>query len=239
VKGYTWANGGAYAEYVCVAEDALALKPGNISFEQAASVPSTGFIALQVLRSHGQLQAGEKVLINGAGGGVGTIAIQLAKAVGAEVTGVDSANKLELVRSLGADHVIDYTREDFTKGSLRYDLIFDIPGNHPFSACRRALTARGTYVLIAHDHYGQVGRRVLGSVPRVLKLAAMSPFVKQLPRLGLSLPSKKEAMATLTAFLEAGKLTPVIDRVYPLSETAEAIRYLAKGHAQGKIIITP
>jgi NADPH:quinone reductase-like Zn-dependent oxidoreductase len=238
VTGHSWANGGAYAEYVSVAEDALALKPDNVTFEQAAAVPTTGFIALQVLRKDGQLRSGEKVLINGAGGGVGTIAVQLAKAVGAYVTGVDSTQKLDMVRSLGADHVIDYAQEDFTQGSERYDFIFDIPGNHSFSTCRRVLTPRGTYVLIGHDHYGTVGRRILGSLPRVLKLVAMSPFVSQLPKLGLTTQPKKDAMTILKEFLEGGKLTPVIDRTFPLSEAAEAIRYLSEGRARGKVVLT-
>jgi NADPH:quinone reductase-like Zn-dependent oxidoreductase len=238
VRGYSWSNGGAYAEYVAVAEDSLALKPENVTFEQAAAVPSTGFIALQVLRQKGHPLAGEHVLINGAAGGVGTIALQLAKAAGAQVTGVDSTDKLDLVRSLGADHVIDYTREDFTRGSRRYDLIFDIPGNHSLSACRRALTPDGTYVLIAHDHYGKVGRRVLGSVPRVLGLLVISPFVRQLPKPSMAMPPKKEAIETLRKHLESGQLTPVIDKTFPLSQTAQAIRYLSQGRACGKVIIT-
>jgi NADPH:quinone reductase-like Zn-dependent oxidoreductase len=236
VRGYGWTNGGASAEYVSVAQDSLALKPANVSFEQAAAVPSTGYIALQILGK--PLRDGARVLVNGAGGGVGTIALQLAKAQGAEVTGVDSAEKLELIRSLGADHVIDYTREDFTRGAQRYDLIFDIPGNHSFSECRRVLTPEGTYLLIAHDHYGKVGRRVLGSVPRMLALLAMSRFVRHLPKTGISMPSKKDAIATLTGYLQSGQLTPVIDRTFPLSETAEAIRYLTEGRARGKIVIT-
>jgi NADPH:quinone reductase-like Zn-dependent oxidoreductase len=236
VKGYGWTNGGAYAEYVSVAQDSLALKPANVTFEQAAAVPSTGYIALQVLGK--PLRAGDRVLINGAGGGVGTIALQLAKAEGAHVTGVDSTEKLDLIRSLGADQVIDYTREDFTRGAQRYDLIFDIPGNHSFSQCRRVLTPWGTYLLIAHDHYGKAGRRVLGSVPRMLGLLAMSRFVRQLPKTGTSMPSKKDAIARLTRYLEAGQLTPVIDRTFPLSETAQAIRYLSEGRARGKIVIT-
>ena len=151
IKGYQWANGGAYAEYVSVPEDSLALKPANITFEQAAAVPTSGLITLQNLPNEGRLQSGQRVLVNGAGGGVGALAVQIAKAYGAEVTGVDSTKKLEMVRSLGADRVIDYTQEDFTQGGERYDLIFDIPGNHPFSDCRRVLTPEGTYVLIGHE----------------------------------------------------------------------------------------
>jgi NADPH:quinone reductase-like Zn-dependent oxidoreductase len=165
-------------------------------------------------------------------------AIRLAKAYGANVTGVDNTKKRDMVRSLGADRVIDYTQEDFTQSGERYDLIFDIPGNHPFSACRRVLTPNGKYVLIGHDRFGQEAGRWFGSIPRVLKLVALSPFVSQLPTLSFSMPSKKDSMAVLKEFLEAGKLTPVIDRTFPLSETPEAIRYLEEGHAQGKVVIT-
>ncbi|MEJ7815204.1 MAG: NAD(P)-dependent alcohol dehydrogenase, partial [Rubrobacter sp.] len=237
VRGHQWHNGGAYAEYVSVPEDQLALKPVNVTFEQAAAVPTSGIIALQGLHEYGQVQAGQEVLINGAGGGVGTIAVQLAKAYGANVTGVDSTRKLDLVRSLGAGRVIDYTQEDFTQSGVRYDLIVDIPGNHSLSECRRALTLKGTYVLIGHDHFGKRGDRFLGGLPRGLKLIVMSPFVSQLPDLNFSMPSKKDSMAVLKELLEAGKITPIIDRTYPLSEVPEAIRYLEEGYARGKVLI--
>ena len=238
IKGYQWTNGGAYAEYVSVPQDALALKPANISFEQAAAVPTSGLIALQNLPNEGRLQPGKRVLVNGAGGGVGALAVQLAKAYGATVTGVDNTKKLEMVRSLGADHLIDYTKEDFTQSGERYDLIFDIPGNHPFSGCRRVLTPNGKYVLIGHDRFGQGAGRWFGSLPRVLKLVARSPFVTQLPPPNFSMPNKKDSMAVLREFLDAGKLTPVIDRRYLLGEVPEAIRYLEEGHARGKVVIT-
>jgi NADPH:quinone reductase-like Zn-dependent oxidoreductase len=238
IKGYQWTNGGAYAEYVSVPEDSLALKPANITFEQAAAVPTSGLIALLNLPNEGRLQSGQRVLVNGAGGGVGALAVQIAKAYGAEVTGVDNTMKREMVRSLGADHVIDYTQEDFTQSGERYDLIFDIPGNHPFSACRRVLTPDGKYVLIGHDRFGQGAGRWFGSIPRVLKLVALSPFVSQLPTPNLSMPDKKNQMVALKRLLEAGKFTPVIDRTYPLSEVPEAIRYLEEGHARGKVVIT-
>jgi len=237
-RQWQWHNGGAYAEYVSVPEEQLALKPANITFEQAAAVPSSGFIALSGLRHQGQVRPGQKVLINGAGGGVGALAVQLAKAYGAEVTGVDSTRKLDMVRSLGADQVIDYTQEDFTQSGERYDLILDVPGNHSLSECRRALTPEGTYVLIGHDHFGVSGGRWLGSLPRFFKLVVMSPFVSQLPDLNFSMPSKKDSMAVLREFIEAGKITPVIDRTYPLSEVPEAIRYLEEGHVQGKVVVT-
>ena len=237
IRGYQWTNGGAYAEYVSVPEDLLALKPANITFEQAAAVPTSGLIALHNLPNEGRLHPDQSVLVNGAGGGVGTIAVQLAKAYGANVTGVEDTAKLEMVRSIGADQVIDYTKEDFTQSGERYDLIFDIPGNHSFSACRRVLAPDGKYVLIGHDRFGQGAGRWLGSIPRVLKLVALSPFVTQLPTPNFSMPNKKDSMAVLREFLEAGKLTPVIERRYLLEEVPEAIRYLEEGHARGKLVI--
>jgi NADPH:quinone reductase-like Zn-dependent oxidoreductase len=237
VRGHQWHNGGAYAEYVSVPEAALALKPANLTFAQAAAVPTSGFIALQGLRGEGQLRPGQKVLINGLGGAVGTFAVQLAKAYGAHVTGVDSTGKLDMLRALGADRVIDYTREDFTRSGERYNLILDIPGNHSFSDCRRALIPKGTYVLIGHDHFGASGGHWMGSMPRALSLVALSPFVSQLPRLR-TLKQIEHRLAVLKELIEAGKITPVIDRTYPLSEVPEAIRCMATGHAQGRVVIT-
>jgi NADPH:quinone reductase-like Zn-dependent oxidoreductase len=234
-----WRNGGAFAEYVSVPQDALALKPNGITFEQAAAVPTSGFIALLNLENGRLIQPGQSVLVNGAGGGVGTIAVQLAKAYGARVTGVDNTEKMEMVRSLGADHVIDYTQEDFTQRGERYDLVFDVASNLSLSACKRALTPTGIYVLIGHDHFGNAAGRVFGSLPRILKHVALSPFVSQLPDLSFSISSKKDIMVVLKEFLEEGKLTPVVDRTYPLSEVPEAMRYLQGGRARGKIIITP
>jgi NADPH:quinone reductase-like Zn-dependent oxidoreductase len=238
IKGYQWTNGGAYAEYVSVPEDQLALKPANFTFERAAAVPTSGLIALQNLPNEGRLHSGQSVLINGAGGGVGALTVQLAKAYGAKVTGVDDTTKLDMVRLIGADEVIDYTKEDFTQSGDRYDLVFDIPGNHPFSACRRVLAPDGKYVLIGHDRFGQGAGRWLGSIPRVLKLVALSPFVSQLPTPKFSMPDKKNQMVVLKQLIETGKLRPVIDRTYSLGEVPEAIRYLEEGHAQGKVIIT-
>jgi NADPH:quinone reductase-like Zn-dependent oxidoreductase len=238
VRGYQWRNGGAYAEYASVPEDALAPKPANVTFEQAASVPTSGLIVLQNLPDEGLPKPGQSVLINGAGGGVGSLAVQIAKAYGATVTGVDSAGKLELVRSLGADRVIDYTKEDFTQSGERYDLIFDIPGNRPFADCRRVLTPDGKYVLIGHDRFGQGAGRWFGSLPRVLKLVVLSPFVSQLPSANFSMPNKKDSMALLRELLEAGKLTPVIDRTYPLGEVPGAIHYLEEGRARGKVVVS-
>ncbi|MCK4510255.1 NAD(P)-dependent alcohol dehydrogenase, partial [bacterium] len=238
IRGHQWVNGGAYAEYATAPEFALALKPANVTFEQAAALPTSALIALPAVRDEGKVQAGQKVLVNGAGGGVGAIAVQLAKAFGADVTGVDTTSKLDMMRSIGADRVIDYTQEDFTRRGERYDLIIDIPGNHSLSDCRRALTPGGTYVLIGHDNYGSGMRRWVGLLPRMFKLTAMSLFVSQLPRVRFSMPDKRESMALLKEFMESGRLTPQIDRTFPLSEVPDAIRYLKEGHARGKIVIT-
>ena len=239
VRGLQWANGGAYAEYVSVPADALARKPANITFEQAASVPSSGMIALMNLQRVNLPKEGQKVLVNGAGGGVGTIALQLAKAYGAEVTAVDVSEKRQMLLSLGADHVIDYRQTDFTRGAERYDLIFDVASNLRFSDCQRVLTPEGKYVLIGHDHYGSQGRRVMGSMPRMLTLMARTPFTHNLPAANFSSSNKAELMAVLRQFLEEGKITPRIDRKYPLERTPEALRYLTEGRALGKIVIVP
>lgn len=238
LKGMQWINGGAYAEYATAPEVALALKPANLTFEQAAAVPTSALIALPNLRAGGEIQVGQKILVNGAGGGVGVIAVQLAKAFGAEVTGVDCSSKLDMLLSIGADQVIDYTKEDFTRRNECYDLIFDIPGNHSFSACRRALQPTGTYVLIGHDNYGKGMRRWVGAIPYMFKLMAMSLFVSQLKGVGGPKPTKQESMVFLKELLESGKLSPHIDRTYPLSEVPEAIRYLQAGDAKGKVVIT-
>lgn len=238
IRGHQWTNGGAYAEYVSAPEEALALKPSNLTFEQAAAVPTSGLIALSNLRDGALVQAGQKVLVNGAAGGVGAFALQLAKAFGAYVTGVDHTSKTDVIRSLGADQVIDYTQKDFTQSDERYDLIFDIPGNHSLADCRRALTPKGTYILIGHDHYGKGMRRWLGLLPRFFKLMLLSRWVSQLRDMNFSMPSKKDSMAILKGLLEAEKVTPVIGRTFPLSEVPEAIRYLQEGSVRGKVVIT-
>lgn len=233
-----WTTGGAYAEYVAVRERQLALKPDNITFEQAASTPTSGFIALQNLRGASKLLPGKKVLVNGAGGGVGALALQIAKACGAHVTAVDGAAKMSMLRSLGADEVIDYTREDFTRGGDRYDLIFDVPGNHSFSACRRVLEPDGRYVLIGHDRFGASGTRMLGIFPQFFKLVFLSRLVRQLRGPDVPLPTRHETIAVLRKLLEAGKITPVIDSAYPLSEVREALRHMIEDQPRGKVIIT-
>jgi NADPH:quinone reductase-like Zn-dependent oxidoreductase len=222
---------GAFAEYVCASEGALVLKPANLTFEQAAAVPLAALSALQALRDKGKVQPGQKVLINGASGGVGTFAVQIAKSFGGEVTGVCSTRNVDMVRSIGADQVIDYTQEDFTKSGQRYDLILDNV-DRSLSDCRRALTPKGTLVLIG----GSAGRWIDG-LGRSIKAGVLSPFVSQ--RLCPFLAKgNKQDLHVLKDLIEAGKLTPVIDRTYPLSEVPEAIRYLEEGHAQGKVVIT-
>ncbi|HQR47563.1 MAG TPA: NAD(P)-dependent alcohol dehydrogenase, partial [Thermoanaerobaculia bacterium] len=224
---------GAFAEYVSASETKLALKPANLTFEQAAAVPIAAFTALQGLRDKGRIQSGQKVLINGAAGGVGTFAVQIAKAFGAEVTGVCSTRNADMVRSIGADRVIDYTREDFTRGGRSYDLILDSAGNHSLSDLRRALTPEGTLVMIGGPDKG----RWLGPLSDLLKAVVLSRFVRQklLPFLA---HSSREDLIVMKALLEAGRVTPVIDRSYPLREVPEAIRYLEEGHARGKVVIT-
>ena len=216
----------------------LALKPDNITFAQAASVPTSGFIALQNLRGASHRLPGKRVLVNGAGGGVGALALQLAKAYGAHVTAVDSASKLSMLRSLGADQVIDYAREDFTRRGDRYHLIFDVPGNHPFSACRRVLESDGRYVLIGHERFGASATRVLGLFPHFFKLMILARFVKQLRGPGIPLPTREDTIMVLRELLEAGKLTPVIDGTYPLAEAREAFRHMVEDELEGKVIIT-
>jgi NADPH:quinone reductase-like Zn-dependent oxidoreductase len=219
------------AEYVAVKDVGVVRKPTNVTFEQAAAVPVAAYTALQGLRDVGGLQAGQEVLINGASGGVGTFAVQIAKVLGGNVTGVCSTKNLDLVRSLGADRVIDYTREDFTKTGHRYDLIFDVAGNHSFSACKRALKPNGTLVLA-----GQTGRREHSIFP-FLKAGLMGRFVSYRLRSFIA-KRTKEDLNTLREYLETGKITPVIDRTYPLREVPEAMRYLGTLHARGKVVIT-
>jgi NADPH:quinone reductase-like Zn-dependent oxidoreductase len=223
---------GSFAEYAAARADRLASKPGNVSFEQAAAVPISGYAALQAVRDHGGVRAGQRVLIIGAGGGVGTFAVQIAKADGAEVTGVCSSAKTGLVRSIGADHVIDYTQEEFADGRNRYDVILDIAGNRPLSQLRRALTPRGTLVIVGAEDAGNW----LG-VGRQLRAAALSPFLRQ--KLGTFISRERsQDLAELRTLLEAGAIRPVVDRTFPLDEVPKAIRYLRDGHARGKIVIT-
>jgi NADPH:quinone reductase-like Zn-dependent oxidoreductase len=227
---------GAFADYVCVRESrAVALKPAGVTFEQAASVPIAGITALQALRDKGQLQAGQKVLINGASGGVGTFAVQIAKSYGAEVTGVCSTRNVDLVRSLGADHVIDYTKEDFTKTDQLYDLVVDNVGNRSLLECRRVLQPKGTFVLVGGGGANEQG--LIGPMAKPIKVMLVSPFVSQ--KLGMILAQlNHDDLALLADLMQSGKVKPVIDRTYKLSDVPEAIKYLEQGHARGKVIVT-
>jgi NADPH:quinone reductase-like Zn-dependent oxidoreductase len=223
---------GSFAEYAVAPEDQLALKPANLSFEQAAVVPVSGLTALQALTDVGRLQTGQRVLIIGASGGVGSYAVQLAKALGAEVTGVSSPAKLDLVRSLGADHVIDYTREDFADDEHRYDLILDIGGNPTLSRLRRALTHTGTAVIVG----GEQGGRLTG-LGRQLRAVALSLFIRQ--RLTFFVSKERGSdLERLTEFIEAGQLTPSIDQIFSLDQVPEAMRHFVAGKVRGKVAIT-
>jgi NADPH:quinone reductase-like Zn-dependent oxidoreductase len=224
---------GTFAEYTRVLEKKLAPKPANLTFEQAAVVAISGSTALQGLRDHGQVQPGQKVLIIGASGGVGTYAVQLAKAFGAEVTAVCSTTKVDLVRSLGADHVIDYMRDDFAAGEQHYDVILDIGGNASLSRLRSVLSPTGTLVIAG----GETGGRWLGGSDRQIRAVLLSRFVGQTLRTFVN-SENHEDLIVLTGLIESGKVTPVIDRRYPLAEAPKAIRYLLEGHARGKLVIT-
>ncbi|MEI4770972.1 NAD(P)-dependent alcohol dehydrogenase [Psychrobacillus sp. FJAT-51614] len=225
ISGCGW---GGFAEFVCAHENALTKKPPNMTFEEAASIPQAGVLALQGLRDSGKIQEGQKILINGAGGGVGSFALQIAKLYKTEVTGVDSTTKLDTMRSFGADHVIDYTQEDFTQNGQHYDLILDVVGNRTIFEYKRLLCSNGTYVMVG------------GPFTRIFQLILLSPLISLTGKKKMTLlihkPNKKD-IDTIKNLAENGKLVPVIDRCYPLSEVSEALGYLAEGHARGKIII--
>lgn len=217
---------GTFAEYVCVSEEGIAMKPASLTFEQAAAVPLAANTALQGLRDVGGIRADHRVLINGASGGVGSFAVQIAKSFGAEVTGVCSARNAGMVRSIGADHVIDYTREDFTRSGRRYDLMLDLVASRPLSDCRRVLSPRGVYISSAGG----------GGLAWLFKVLLASLFVRQKLTTFVAKPSREDLMA-LRELLESGAVTPVIDRRYPLSEVPDAIRYIGEGHARGKVVV--
>lgn len=220
---------GGFAECITVAENALALKPSNLSFAQAAAVPMAASTALQALRDNGQIQPGQKVLINGASGGVGTFAVQIAKAFGAEVTAVVSPRNLETARKLGADHVIDYTKEDFTQNGQQYDLILAVNGYHPISAYKRALSPKGIYVMAG------------GKIPQLFQAVLMGKWMSEIggKKMGAAMAKRSQKdLVMIKGLVEEGKVVPAIDRCYPLSEAAEALRYLGAGHAKGKVVIT-
>jgi NADPH:quinone reductase-like Zn-dependent oxidoreductase len=224
-----WSGFGAFAEYVCIPETSVARKPSNLSFEQAAAVPQAAFTALHALRDVGQVQAGQTVLINGASGGVGTFAVQLAKAFRADVTGVCSTRNLEMVCSIGADQVIDYTQEDFTKIGRQYDLIVDLAANHSLSALKRALNPNGICIVIGFS-----------TLVHMIKVTVLGPWLSRFgtQKISMLMPNEDESdLSVLKDMLEGGKIIPVLDRKYTLSETPEAIRYLEGGHARGKVVI--
>jgi len=226
ISGCGW---GGFAEYVSVPKNTLALKPANLTFEEAATVPQAAIVALQGLRDKGQIKSGQKVLINGASGGIGTFAVQIAKSFGAEVTGVCSSRNLDMVRSIGADHVIDYTQVDFTQNGQRYDLIFTVVGNHSIFDFKRALTPDGIYV-------GSVNSTAL-----IFQTMLLGPFISMTGNkkiVNLMAKANRDDLVFLKELLEAGKVVPVVDRCYPLSEVPDAVRYYGEGHAQGKVVIT-
>jgi NADPH:quinone reductase-like Zn-dependent oxidoreductase len=229
-------RGGAFAQYICPrATRAVALKPASVSFEEAASVNIAGITALQALRDKGKVQLGQKVLINGASGGVGTFAVQIAKSLGADVTGVCSTRNVDLVKSLGADHVIDYTKEDFTKGAERYDVMLDNVGNRSLSGCRQVLTPNGKYVLIGGGGANEQG--FLGGLGKALWAMLFSKFVNQ--QMGMMMADANQKDLTVLAdMMQTGKLKPVIDRTYKLEQVPDAVRYVEQGHARGKVVIT-
>jgi NADPH:quinone reductase-like Zn-dependent oxidoreductase len=219
---------GGFAEYVCARENALVLKPAGMTFEEAAAVPQAGVLALQGLRYKRQIQPGQKVLINGAGGGAGTFSVQIAKSLGAEVTGVDRTSKLDTMRSIGADHVIDYTQEDFTQNGQQYDFILDHAAYHSISDYMRALSPKGIHVMVG------------GSMARLFQTMLLGPWISMTgsKRMGILVHKPNKDLAFIKELFEAGKVVPVIDRRYPLSEVAEAFRYFGEGHAKGKVVIT-
>jgi NADPH:quinone reductase-like Zn-dependent oxidoreductase len=230
---FGWTDTGSYAEYATVPEDHLVAMPANLTFEQAAAVPISGLAALQGLRDVGEVQAGQRVLVIGAAGGVGSFAVQLAKAFGAHVTGVASTTQLDPVRSIGADEVIDYTREDVTDGSRRWDLILDTAGHRSLSRLRRALAPAGTLVIVGSEVRG----RLLGGFDRQLRAVALSRLVGQRLRMLSSTP-RRDDLETLRELLEAGKVTPLLDRTYPLDQVPEAMAHLLRGGGRGKLVIT-
>ncbi|MFF9120513.1 NAD(P)-dependent alcohol dehydrogenase [Streptomyces massasporeus] len=230
-------DNGAFAEYVCVSEEMAERKPANLSFEQAAAIPLAGNTALMGLRDVAGVKPGQKVLINGASGGVGTFAVQLATVFGAEVTGVCSTRNIDLIRSLGAGHVIDYTKEDFTRNGQRYDVVFDLVGNRTLSECRRALSPAGALVLSGGG--ASHGVSLIGPMGVILKAQMLAPFVRRHRLRVLTTAPRKENLAALRELAESRAIAPVIDRTYPLSEVPEAIRYLEGEHARAKVVIIP
>jgi len=234
-----WVNGGAYAEYVCVPHDILSLKPAGTTFEQAATVPTAGMIAINNLRDHLWSRPGQRILINGAAGGVGSIAIQMAKAQGAFVVGVDHTTKLGFMRTLGVDEVVDYTRMNITQIKKRFDLIVDVASTLSLSNCKRILEPEGIYVVIGHDHYGKNGRRTLGGIPHFFALMVRALLDRHLPKPSFETMNKRDAMEILRGMLETGQLTPKVAKTFPLNEVPLALQTLQAGRLCGRIVIVP
>jgi NADPH:quinone reductase-like Zn-dependent oxidoreductase len=236
--GLQWQNGGAFAEYVAAPESALVKKPPHLPFEEAATVPTSGIIALINLPAEELLSTGRHVLINGAGGGVGTIALQAVKALGGTVTAVDTGPKLDILRSLGADRVLDFRRQSALEDGVRYDVIFDVASTLLFSDCKAHLSDDGKYVLIGHDHFGRATGPFWGSLPRVLGLTARSLFETKLPKPG-KIPQKEDSMNRLNQLITAGKLRPIVSRTFPLEEVVAALRFLETESPSGRIVLVP
>lgn len=238
VRGIQWKNGGSWAEFVAAPEDGLIRTPTRLTAIEAAAVPTPALLALEVLRDQGAFQAGQSVLVNGAAGAIGVYLVQLARALGARrVVGVDRPDTHDLLRSLGVDDVVDHTREDVTRRPERYDLLIDVASTLSVSSGRRILTAHGSYVRLGHDHYGAGANRWTGSIGAVLRLTAMSPFVRQLPPPRRSTP-RAERLAQLGELLESGRIRPVLGRTFPLADAVAAMRYLESGQATGRIVLT-
>ena len=237
VAGNSWRHGGAYAEYASVPESCLWRKPVDLTFEQAASVPTSGLIALRSLLALGKLRAGSRILINGAGGNVGSLAVQIAKAHEAVVTGVDSARKLTLMRSVGADHVIDYAETDITQGSESYEFILDVASTLSLTGCKRVLTSEGSYAMIGHDQFGESAGRWFGSMPRFAMLLARSRVNSRVASPDFSIASSV-LMASLGNHVDRGQIAPVIDRAFSLDESARAIQYMQTGQPCGAVVIS-
>lgn len=235
ISGMQWTNGGAFAEFACARADHLSLRPPHLTAVEAAAIPTSALIALLNVQE-AQVQPGETVLVNGAAGGVGVFVVQILSAIGARVVAVDAADRLPLLRRLGADSVIDYQAEDYTRGTARYDAVIDIPGNRSFAQVRRVLASRGRYVLIGHDAYSSTARPWLGSVPRLLGMAARALFTPHL-RLPSFASAYPDAWRQLTAWVEDGAVRPVVGRTFPLDQTAEALAFLISGQAQGKVVL--
>lgn len=237
--GIQMKNGGAYAEYAVAPEKVLLHKPRNVTFEQAASVPTSGIITWLNLLALGDINPGQTMLVNGAGGGVGSLAVQIAKARGATVTAVDNREKVKMLHELGADCVIDYTREDVMDRGEHYDYIFDVATTLPYPRVRRLLNPTGIYQMIGHSNYGAVGGKIFGGIPGFMKFLVIFPFDKHLPSFKFNFPAFKDVLEGLKKLIEEEKITPLVDRTYPLDEVPQALQYLTESIAKGKIIITP